>query len=311
MPAAPLRALRRVELYGYPITVEGAYTPRQWTLLAGNREPRGGAPALLHAILENPPHAPLPKPLPGRLIVGDEFTLDCTDRVLRCRLPASGSSERRRLNDARESLCRHALFALGLLAERLGPRAVSTPGMGRRVLLNLHASSVLGRGGALVFCGRSGFGKTTLATQLLSGAPQIEYDLTQILLDPSGREPPRVIRIAPYLKRSFAGTARDMPRAASRNRVRASAQELAHSAAPPLAGLFWLQQAPSCALEPLPAADAAAYLLPPLHFASELRAVGRRLSLLRALLKQSACRRFRFPKSKAKVERFLKDAGYL
>ncbi|MCZ7647153.1 MAG: hypothetical protein M5U26_18175 [Planctomycetota bacterium] len=277
--AAPLRrsrdASRIVLLYGFPIQVRGAQG------LFGPARPPRARPLLQVEVLRQRQVAGAASDGVSR-VAGEGFELDARARRLSCYVSPGA-----RPSEVREAVARLALLALGWLAERLGPARAAAPG--GRVLLNLHGSAVLGRRGALVFCGHSGYGKTTIATKLLAPWPQLEWDLAIASLARPGA--PRLLYVERGLRRGLSAAA--------------------GAAAPPLAGLFWLRQARRFGFRPLAAPEAAARLLPPLHFHAAPQAVRRRLRLLRELLEAVPCRELSFAKRRGPLVKLLREEGYL
>lgn len=278
---------RGFSLFGFPVRLAGPFGAAAWRALAGPRA-KQNAPAkpLLNVRFE-----PTVPPAGPKMLPGDGFRIDFENREIVCAQPRTIGAK------AREDWARAALTALTLFTQQDGPRAAACTGAGGQVPLYLHASAVATPRGALVFCGHSTFGKSTIATKLLRGLPLIEFDVVTVLVSPGGKRAraPRVLFMERYLRRGF-GTG-----AGSRTGPWAL----------PLRGLFWLRKAPYCALSALPDAAAALGMLEPILAIDAARAGQHRLTLLRALLESVPCRELAFPKDRAAVRRFLRTEGLL
>lgn len=280
---------RDLSLFGYPVRMTGPFGAAAWRALAGPRAKRkAAAPPLLHVRFER--NVP---PAGSGMLNGVGFRIDFENREVVCAQPRKAGAQ------AREDWARAALTALTLFTQQLGPRSAAGNGAGGQVPLYLHASAVATPRGALVFCGHSTYGKSTISTKLLRGLPLIEFDVVTVLVSPGGRRaralPPRVLFMERYLRRGFG--------AAAGSRVTPWAM--------PLRGLFWLRKAPSCGLSALPASQAALGMLEPILGLDAARAGQHRLSLLRALLEAVPCRELAFPKDAPAVRRFLRAEGLL
>lgn len=227
------------------------------------------------------------------MLDGVGFRIDFENREIICAQPRKAGAQ------ARDDWARAALTAITLFAQQHGPAAAAGNAAGGQVPLYLHASAVATKRGALVFCGHSTYGKSTISTKLLRGLALIEFDVVTVLVSPGNRRaravPPRVLFMERYLRRGFGAAAGARPR----------------PWALPLRGLFWLRKAPYCGLAALPAAQAALGMLEPILGLDAARAGQHRLSLLRALLEAVPCRELSFPKDAPAVRHFLRAEGLL
>jgi hypothetical protein len=237
-----------------------------------------------------------------RLLQGDGFALDLRRRILYypltapktihvpCRRRAAPPLPRPSRVAEHSLLARTTAFALTLLAESNGPASV-----GRcQAPLYLHASAVAGRYGALVFCGHSTFGKSTIARLLSPDCRQLEDDQAIILAGPTGRRaaaPPRLL--------TFGGPA------PQRGGAPAVSQTL------PVGGLFWLEKADSFSLAPMASAEAAALLLAPILSNRQPAALKHRLCMLHALLAAMPCQRLSFRRERGPLRALLREHGYV
>lgn len=281
---------RDLSLFGYPVRLTGPFGAAAWRALAGPRaKQQAPAQPLLHVRFERK----VPPAGPG-MLNGVGFRIDFENREIVCAQPRKPGAQ------ARDDWARAALTSLTLFVQQHGPAAAAAGNAaGGQVPLYLHASAVATKRGALVFCGHSTFGKSTIATKLLRGLPLIEFDVVTVLVSPGNRRvravPPRVLFMERYLRRGFGAAAGARPR----------------PWALPLGGLFWLSKAPYCGLSALPAAQAALGMLEPILGLDAARAGQHRLSLLRELLEAAPCRELSFPKDAPAVRRFLRAEGLL
>jgi hypothetical protein len=242
--------------------------------------------------LEPTRHRRPPDRAAAEWLEGAGFALDFARREMHLDYPACGRPMVPFPANARRGLGRYAVFGASLLAEDRGPRAVARAALGWQVPLCLHASAVLGPQGALVFCGHSTFGKSTIAKRLLGRYPLLGEDAVTLLVGPTRRPAaPRVICFQRWPGRAAAGTTRPW--------------------FVPLRGVFWLRKAPEFGLEQLSTGEAAAHLLHPIFTHDFARATRHRLSLLHALLAAAPCRRLSFRKERTPLVAFLKRAGFL
>lgn len=278
---------RDLSLFGYPIRLTGPFGAAAWRALAGPHAKRNAqAKPLLQVRFERN----VPPAGPG-MLDGVGFRIDFENREIICAQPRKAGAQ------AREAWARAALTSLTLFVQQHGPCAAAGNKAGGQVPLYLHASAVATPRGALVFCGHSTYGKSTLSTKLLRGLPLIEFDVVTVLVSLAGKRalPPRVLFVERYLRRGFG--------AAAGSRITPWAL--------PLRGLFWLRKAPYCGLSALPASQAALGMLEPILGLDAARAGQHRLSLLRELLEAVPCRELSFPKDAPAVRRFLRVEGLL
>jgi hypothetical protein len=273
-----------LDFLGFPIRLQGAGERRQWRGLLGSRTScrSHATPAL--TIEFGPALEPPRRPRAAGVLVGDGFILDYPSRLLRYPLAAPRSVAIGRTTHL--LLPRTICLALALLAERAGPRAVACAGASGQAPLYLHASAVAGSRGALLFCGRSTYGKTTIARTLLSRYRQLEDDQALALAGPFGRRACAAPRLVVF----------------TRGRAPATL---------PIAGIFWLEKARTFELEPLPRAEAAALLLEPVLSGEELRAVANRLRVILSLVSAIPCWRLQFRKERAPLVALLRAHGVL
>lgn len=263
-----------VQFAGFPIA-----------LPAGALEPCFGAqPAAAEPVLRIETAAALPEGSSGDLLPGEGFVLDLAARRVCIAQPANTLP----FHDG-PRLRRIAMLSLALLAEHHGPAPIAAAHPQGLAPLALHAAAVQGPRGALVFCGHSTFGKTTIARQLLDAYPLLGEDLLFVLAGPvdGGSNAPQA---AVFLDREQLDAA---------------------SCTLPLAGLFWLEKSPGFALHPMSAAEAAACLAGPVFGAQRTENAAHRLQLLRLLLNAVPCQRLAFAKDRAELLRFLKASQFL
>lgn len=216
------------------------------------------------------------------LLLGDGFALDYERRALHVAMTGE-----RHVTPTRSAphnlLARTVLFALAMLAESGGARAVARRSSRGQAPLHLHASAVAGPRGALVFCGKSTFGKSTISGKLLADYAQVEDDQAIVLV---GKGQPRLALFGKPESRRAPWTL-------------------------PVAGLFWLKKAREFRIETMDQAEAASLLLSPLLDWKDAAIVSNRLRMLRALLTAMPCRRLSFRKEAGRLVEMLKEQGYL
>ncbi|HEY3324451.1 MAG TPA: hypothetical protein VGP72_28630 [Planctomycetota bacterium] len=165
-------------------------------------------------------------------------------------------------------LARAILLALSLLGESGGVQSTAR-------VLSLHASAVMTPRGALLFCGRSTFGKSTISGRLLQRFRKLEDDQAFLLLGKNAR---------------LADFAAGKPAR--------------------IAGLFWLKKSKRFCIEPMPSAEAASLLLSPMVHSTVPSVVAARLKLLSTLLQQVPCCRLEFRKESAPLLKLLRAHHY-
>jgi len=215
----------------------------------------------------------------SRLLLGDRFALDYSQRIMYFPLRASIRTGNSTRQGQHFLLPRAVFFSLSLLYEMNASIPASIAG------LYLHASAVETRKGALVFCGESTFGKSTISEKLLTPFPKLEDDQTLIRMraTPCGTKPEVLI-------------------------FRKSNRRLKDAV--PLAGIFWLKKSPLFAIEPMDRATFASKIFSPMVNWTEPQAVIRRLKLLRALLDAVPCAELSFAKESAPLIKLLRDSGF-
>jgi hypothetical protein len=223
-----------------------------------------------------------------RALAGDGFILNLQQSILYYPLSAPRLFHVGGKRRGHSLLARTVALAAALLTEANGPGRARRLSAGGRVPLYLHASAVAAPRGALVFCGHSTFGKSTISNRLLKRWPLLEDDQVMVLAGPPHRPG------QPHLMLCSR-------RARSRRT----------GGAIPIAGLFWLEKARTCGLEALSHAEAASLLLPPLLSGRSPTAVRNRLRLLRALLSAVPCQRLKFRLASAPLVALLREHGYL
>jgi hypothetical protein len=174
-------------------------------------------------------------------------------------------------------------------------RPSASPG---RFVLGLHASSVAGPKGALVFCGQAGYGKSTIAKRLLRDYPLIAEDWTTVLGGERGCKNPCRLDCC------------DVPHYVAKTLGKAG-PTTSGNARMPVAGLFWLEKSDRFGLHPLSNAEAAARMLPPVQAGWSSATVQRRLRLLGRMLQARPCQRLEFRLERRGLVKLLSDAGYL
>lgn len=291
-----------VEWLGFPIRFQGEGRRREWARLLGRCQlpvttPSERGRTVLTVVFARalPDAAVTNRRARGagganHCLAGDGFMLDMRRRRLYYPLSAPHTMVVGAKRVAHNLLARTIVFALALLAEN-NPDSPYPPlarGGKQRLCsrhgwttVYLHASAVRGPRGALVFCGRSTFGKTTIAGTLLRAWPQLEDDLAMALVRPETK-----------------------PRLALFEEGRGGRRTLR------IAGLFWLEKARVCRLEPLAAAEAAALLVEPVVSGGQT-AIRNRLRALRALVAGMRCLRLRFRKESGPLRALLRRQGYL
>lgn len=173
---------------------------------------------------------------------------------------------------------RTVLLGLGLLAEHHGPECVVSRGSKRLAPIPLHSSSVKTAKGALVFCGHSTFGKTTISTKLLDHLPLLGEDLNYALVGPFG------VRSKP---KAYIAEATD-------KRV-------------PVRALFWLRKSLTCEIQPMAQSSAAAGMVHPIFGLQRPENARHRLAMLRRLLEAVSCQELSFRKEKASLRKLLRQ----
>lgn len=274
-----------IELFGYSINVSKEARNNSWPL------PDAIVPPVLNVILTKnmPAHEERARRYRSRMLLGEDFVLDYPSQTLW--FPASKRKAIMEIKNAgpQRIFDRTILFCIALLAERLGPAVVATPSTRHVLPLYLHASAVATACGALVFCGRSTFGKSTISGEILGPIfPQLDDDQVTMhigMLNKKKRAP-RVL---------YFGRRRELSTAGS---------EL------PLAGLFWLQKSAEFKIEEMDQAEAASLMLSPLVNRRRPIAILNRLRIIRALLTKMPCRRLYFAKEQAPLVELLRANGY-
>lgn len=220
----------------------------------------------------------------SRLLLGDRFALDYSRRIMYFPLRASirtGDSARQGQHFL---LPRAIFFSLSLLYEMNTSIPTSVAG------LYLHASAVETRKGALVFCGESTFGKSTISEKLLTPFPKLEDDQVLIRMSTSARgTKPEVLVFGKGLRRLRNRRVKD---------------------AIPIAGIFWLKKSPDFAIESMDRATFASKIFSPMINWTEPQAVIRRLKALRTLLDAVPCAELSFAKESAPLIKLLRDRGF-
>ncbi|MCY3021778.1 MAG: hypothetical protein NTW87_22435 [Planctomycetota bacterium] len=283
-------------LFGFPVRLQGEGGPRAWLrLLRGHGAPPSEQPVLTIVFV---------KTLAGfsragysrhssRRFLGAGFAVDYEHRRLyypiRVRRRPAGGGRRR----ARYPLPQTVAFALCLLAEARGGRTVANTASGNQAPLYLHASAVATPRGALVFCGRSTFGKSTISGRLLSAYERIADDCSMILVGPLDRRRqarPRIIVLGSRKRRGRRPSRRQW--------------------ALPIAGVFWLKKSREFRLEPMSQAEAASLIVAPVVNWRQPAAIRNRLLMVRALLRAVPCRRLHFRKERRPLIALLRQHGY-
>ena len=286
---------------GYPVAIQCSLSAAKLNSLLGTHAVKKCTdPAVINVQLVEDigayePGGPLFSP---DILLGQGFALNYAARTIIYPNAAPLTQRFKNLGD-QNPFTRTIIFSLALLAQHEGLESVACKSAGHQAPLYVHASAVLTRRGALVFCGECTFGKTTISTQLLKNFPLLEDDQVTILTSPltvKNPKPPRVVvfgdsRLDPELRKKNAFAA------LNDNTV-------------PLAGIFWLKKDPHNALEVMEQSEAAAMLLNPMTDAQHPPAVRHRLQLLRSLLQAVPCRRLAFKKESLPLEKFLKQEGY-
>jgi hypothetical protein len=284
-PDSGLQALHcfRVNLFGFRVVVQRELAAREGAALLGRKWKRA-AWADPDLVVRFARRLPQPRACPGEVITGRGFQLRPKQRVAYLVARRGGTIEERR-----RAFVRAAVFMFHLLDEmgRLG---------GRRRVVGLHASAVATPRGALVFCGHSGYGKSTIAGKLLRRRRLLADDWTTLLWTRgAGRDKARLLccDVPGYVRQVFRGSGRTTPR----------------SVTPRVAGLFWLAQGAQARLTPLSRAGAAARLLTPVQAGVSPATVGRRLRLLKEVLRRAPCRRLEFRREGRSLAALLKQSG--
>lgn len=286
---------------GYPVSIRSALAAAKLHALLGTHAVKKCAdPAVIHVRLVEDlgvyePGCALFSP---GILLGQGFALDYAARTLIYPCAAPLTQSFKNLGE-QNPFTRTIIFSIALLAQHEGLESVACNSARNQAPLYVHASAVLTRRGALVFCGECTFGKTTISTKLLKNFPLLEDDQVTILTSPPADKnplPPRVVvfgdsRLDPVLRKKNVFAA-------------------LNDGTVPLAGIFWLKKDPRNALEVLEQSEAAAMLLNPMTDSQHSPAVRHRLQLLRSLLQAVPCRRLAFKKESAPLEEFLKQEGY-
>jgi hypothetical protein len=216
-------------------------------------------------------------------ILGVGFALDCPLRTLYYPLDARLRYDVSERQGSHYLLARTIALSIALLNES------DEKSMSRRAILYLHASAVATSRGALLFCGESTFGKSTISEKLLTPFLKLEDDQVFIRLAPKARRSnPEVLifprsRIASRLKRDSV----------------------------PVAGIFWLKKSPLFAIEPMDRSIMASKIIQPIiNWPHPLAAV-RRLGLLRALLAHVRCGELSFARESKPLIAMLKAHKFI
>jgi hypothetical protein len=179
------------------------------------------------------------------------------------------------------------VFALALLHE------TNNPPKRKHAALYMHASTVATPTGALVFCGKSTFGKSTIANKLLCDYPELDDDEVMLYVKPNGKgasvavfdhNPARLLR-----KQCFPMRDRSVP----------------------VAGIFWLKKGSKHSFEAIRTADAVSLLLFPLAGWQEPHAVKNRMQILQSLFTAVPCKQLEFKKEKNSLIAFLRLQGFI
>jgi hypothetical protein len=217
-------------------------------------------------------------------ISGVGFRVHPASGSLDCLVPKAGARQARRLRFLRTLACAHPLVQ--------GARG-SVP---RRYFLRLHASGILGPRGALIFCGYSTYGKSTIAGLLSRRYARFGDDVVVLLCERTSRRgKPRIRAI--FFER-YAGAKSGRP------------GKRTHGPwALPVAGVFWLRKGRTCGLKRMGGAQALASILPPI--ARTPWGTAHKIAWLKCLLEETPCRELRFAKDREGLVRFLRKEGYL
>jgi len=272
-------------LFGYHLRLSGELSPKQRRALFGRQSStRAAAADLQIEFVKRLPSSVSEQVLSFR---GKNFVAFPRERRMLYRI----ARKSRNTAAVREDWVRSASYALCVQFECGSMRRSG------HFLLYLHASCVAGRNGALAFCGYSTFGKSTIASRLLSSYPLVDDDLI-VLLCPracGARELPRIVHFARYVREGFGA-------APAPNQVRWLL---------PVASLVWLKKGANFELEPLAISAAAAALLSPVTLRHLSAATMRRLQLIGVLLKMIPCQQLEFRKERAPLVTLLRERGLL
>lgn len=274
------------EVLGFPVRVRGDAAWPIWRHLRwrSNQRALKGRPAVTVEFVRDAGHT---NARAARCAIrGSTFLLDLKKNVLYLEPPVSV-----------QAWIRTILFVLGLLAEHHGPKSIAGRHTRGWSPLLLHSSAICARRGALIFCGHSTFGKSTIATKLLRAYPLINEDLNILLVGPFGTNS----------KKPDARILVDRRQRTSDRLRRLSIPK--HTL--PIRGLFWLKKATYFKLEPKATAESVADLLHPIFDLRRPENAAHRLGLLRALLRFTACKRLYFRKARPPLIRMLRTLGYL
>jgi len=224
-------------------------------------------------------------PLSPYQLLGDGFALDYVRRTTYYPLSATPLSHVSDNQRGHPLFARALLYSLSLLHEMDSLKSGSTP------LVYIHASAVATKKGALIFCGESTFGKSTISGKLLKGFAKLEDDQAILLLGPK----PKIIVFSPSLR---APKAR-LPRGENSPRTL------------PIAGIFWLKKSPLFAIEPMNRALFASRIMMPMVNWSQPRAVANRLAMLRELLRTVPCAELSFARQSGPLVQLLTENGFV
>ena len=237
-----------------------------------------------------------PQGEPRGVIRGEGFAVSPDSMDMCCRL--RGTSLRARRLD----FVRKVAFAMGLLLERRG----AWPGRPRWRLIILHASGISGERGALLFCGHSTFGKSTISSLLARRYRKFADDLAYVWCEATVKGTflePKALDLERYVGCCFPDGTAD----GGRRQGDLPAHESEWAA--PLTGLFWLKKSKGFRLSPMTPAESIVSLLPPLCPDAEGNL--NRMRFLKGLVRQVPLQRLEFRKEARPLEDFLRCSGCL
>jgi hypothetical protein len=246
----------------------------------------GGNPALTVVCVENLKKIKRTK----SLLKCADFWLDVETRTLFYPQNTSRLFAVKRRGTIHNLLQRSIVFALAMLHEINDAESI----LGQPVVLYLHASSVATKKGALVFCGESTFGKTTISGKLLSDFPKLEDDQALLFMWPGTSRPPAIALLADDLKK-----------------LTKKCRFPARDGTVPIAGLFWLKKGPVFSLEPMSTAEAAAGIVYPVALWRRRKAVENHTIYVINLLKCIPMKRLQFRKESKPLIELLKLNAYI
>jgi len=282
-------------IFGFPVSFSGPVPSRLLRAMLGTlaARPTKAEPALRVEFIANVRGLRRKgfHPESTTLLLGHGFGLDYKNRLAYVARDAPRTIDVAENQPPHFLLPRTVLFCLALLSEMEGSGSLAKSGSA----LYMHASSVLTRKGALLFCGDSTFGKSTISGKVLTAFPKLEDDAAIILLSAKEGAIPRIAL--------FGGPLQATSGFRANSKLRASTH--------PVAGLFWLKKSQRMALQKMDSAEALSLNMSLMFHWNHPPAVINRLRLLKRVVTSVPCNRLEFFREAVPLIRLLREHGFI